>query len=793
MGATSGNVTVTATNTCGTSTANSLAVTLNSSAPATPGVITGSTTACSGSAGNVYSITAVAGATSYTWTVPAGASITAGQGTISATVTMGATSGNITVIASSICGTSAANSLAVTLNSSAPATPGVITGSTTACSGSAGNVYSIVAVSGATSYTWTVPAGATITAGQGTISATVTLGAIAGNISVTASSTCGTSASSTQTITINTAPSTPGLITGSATACSGSAGNAYSIVAVSGATSYTWTVPAGATITSGQGTMSATVSMGATSGNVTVTATNSCGTSAASIRTVTINTISAVPGLISGATTLCSGSAGNVYSIVAVAGATSYTWSVPAGATITAGQGTISATVTMGSASGNVTVTSTNTCGTSAASAQAVTINTIPAVPGLISGSTTACSGSTGNIYSIVAVAGATGYTWTVPAGATITAGQGTISATVTLGATSGNIVVTASSACGTSIASPLAVAINTTPAAPGIINGTATICSGSTESHSILSVVGATNYIWTAPIGSIVTTGQGSTAISTNYGTTSGDITVSASNICGTSATSILPINVVQAPTVNVPTNQTLCSGDNSIPIVFSGDNASSVYSWTNDNPTIGLGASGLGDIVSFITSTNGLSNITVIPSFDGCNGQPISFVINVNPIPVVTLNNFSQVCANWAAFNLSGGSPVGGLYSGATVSGNSFDPITSGPGVFTLTYTVSLNGCAGFASSDITVDACAGINETENSMVLIYPNPTDGILVLEGELVSNYKLVELIDVSGRIVEQWSISNNKIQISIKDHSTGFYTIKLSGDKGELMNRIILK
>ncbi len=791
MGSTSGNVSVTATNACGTSTASSLAITINTT-PAVPGSITGSATVCSGSVGNVYSITAVPGATNYTWTVPSGSTITSGQGTVSATITTGSTSGNVSVTATNACGTSSASSLAITINTT-PAVPGSITGSATVCSGSGGNIYSITTVPGATSYTWTVPAGATITSGQGTISATVTMGSTTGNVTVAATNACGTSSASIIVVAVTNAPSTPGIISGTTSLCSGSAGNIYSITAVPGATSYAWTVPVGATITSGQGTLSVTVTMGISSGNIAVTASNSCGNSVASSIPITVNSIPSVPGSITGSVIACSGSVGNVYSITPVLGATSYFWTVPAGTIISSGQGSVSATVTMGSTSGNVAVTATNSCGTSLASSSAIVLNSAaPATPGIISGSATPCSGSTGNVYSIAAVSGATNYTWTIPSGATITAGQGTASATVTMGAVAGTISVIASSTCGTSSASNLNITLSTTPTAPGVINGTATVCSGSTQNYSINSVLGATNYTWTSPIGSTITAGQGSSAINTNFGSTAGDITVAASNTCGSSSLSILAINIDIIPSANIPADQNICVGDNTLPIIFSGSNIGSIYSWTNDNTLVGLGASGNGDISSFLSTSNGIANISVTPTLNGCAGIPVSFIINVNQLPIVTLNNFAPVCANWAAFSLTGGSPAGGLYSGATVSSNTFNPITSGPGVFNLTYTVSSNGCIGFASSNITVDACASINETEDDIILIYPNPTNGIVEIEGESLSNYSLVELIDVTGRIVEQWTVYNNKMKINIRNHSTGFYSIKLSGDKGELISRIIL-
>ncbi|MBW8049671.1 MAG: hypothetical protein FVQ77_04900 [Cytophagales bacterium] len=84
-------------------------------------------------------------------------------------------------------------------------------------------------------------------------------------------------------------PATPDTINGSTNVNTGQPGVSYSIDTVPGVASYTWTVPPGATIASGQGTDSITVDFDTTSGDVCVTATNSCGTSSASCLAVTVN------------------------------------------------------------------------------------------------------------------------------------------------------------------------------------------------------------------------------------------------------------------------------------------------------------------------------------------------------------------------------------------------------------------------------------------------------------------------------------------------------------------------
>lgn len=107
-----GSISVTAGTSCATqSPAKSIKVT---SKPAVPAAIVGPTSVCPLATGLKYSTTAVQGVT-YNWVVPTGATITAGQGTAAITVNMGTRAGYVRVSAGNICGSSAYQSLAVSL------------------------------------------------------------------------------------------------------------------------------------------------------------------------------------------------------------------------------------------------------------------------------------------------------------------------------------------------------------------------------------------------------------------------------------------------------------------------------------------------------------------------------------------------------------------------------------------------------------------------------------------------------------------------------------------------------
>jgi uncharacterized protein (TIGR02145 family) len=191
--------------------------------------------------------------------------------------------------------------------------------------------------------------------------------------------TCGTTTCKSITISVATVPSTPGTISGNLSGVCNTSGVGYSIVAVSGATSYAWTVPTGATIVSGQGTTAIVVNYGASIGtnsacgstSVCVKAANACGSSANKCLSISITPPTASCGTIVGPSTACT-SINATYSCSAVAGATAYNWVVPTGWTIISGQGTISLVIKPGTTQGTVKVTPSNSCGSGTASSKRV-------------------------------------------------------------------------------------------------------------------------------------------------------------------------------------------------------------------------------------------------------------------------------------------------------------------------------------------------------------------------------------------------------------------------------------
>lgn len=131
--------------------------------------------------------------------------------------------------------------------------------------------------------------------------------------------------------------------------------------------------------------------------NYSIPLTGGCGAVSANGK-ITVNGKPATHGFITGLASQCAGNTSQTYSVVAVAGATSYVWTVDtnSGWVITSGQGTNSIKVTVGnSGNQNVSVNAINACGIGYGPYLNVAISPIPSAPGSAGAYSPTCNGFT--------------------------------------------------------------------------------------------------------------------------------------------------------------------------------------------------------------------------------------------------------------------------------------------------------------------------------------------------------------------------------------------------------------
>lgn len=823
-----------------TVTVNSLAV------PPVPGTITGATNNCLyiGSS-TTYSIAPVAGVASYNWTVPAtGASIVSGQGTTAITVafTSAYTTGSISV-QSVNCSSSAFKTLTVT--KTLPTMPGVVTGPIAVCNyvGTSTPVaYTIAAVSGAASYVWTVPTNVSIVSGQGTTGITVSYASVTGtgalgNITVSSVSAGGCSSLPKTVALTATAPATPTVLTGTAAICAyvgTSTSLTYTTTANIGATSYLWTVPTGVNVLSGQGTTSLTVNylnapQGSTPlGNITVADVSGCATSAAKVVSLT-RLVPASPTTITGPIAICNyvgQSTPVTYSVAAVTGALSYTWTIPANVTLLSGQGTTAITVSYASVPsgagtvGTISVTSNSGCGSSLP--RTITVSkALPLEPGVIAGPTAICSyvgTSTPVTYSVATVASAASYTWTVPTGVNILSGQGTTAISVnfsgvaTGAGTVGNIGVISNAPCGSSIARTTTVT-KTDVLAPTVINGPLNnVCAATNYTYSTPAIATATNYIWTVPAGGSIVSGQGTDTVVVHFpaGYATGAITVAAANACSQSIAKSITVTAAAGAPVAITGPVVVCpaiGNGNSLTYTIAPVAGVSSYLWTTPtNSTIVSGQGTTSVSVSF--ASNFISgNLSVVSVGNCTNSAAKTLALNKLAGEPISITGATSICSQ-----INASTPV--AYSTAAVVGatsyNWTVPsgaiITSGTGTTAITVLFAANTPSGTFVKVASVDSCGtslfrstvalttcmdavsmngASTDVTTAASAIYPNPANGVFGFDFNADADKNiLVEVYNVLGAKVmaQQYGLVTgaNTIKTNIGSFDNGMYFVRIT-------------
>jgi len=515
--------------------------------------ISGPSTLCAGTIGGTY--TTEAGMADYDWTISAGGNITAGASTNTITATW-TTAGVQSISVNYVNGNSCTAASATVYNITViPSPVPTISGNTAACLNSTGNVYTTE--SGMTAYSWSVNGGTITSGGTATdTSATITWatsGAESISVNYTDGNGCTATSATDYNVTVSAQLPVP-TISGSTSACINSTRNYTTEAAM---TAYNWSVNGG-TITSGAGTNSIDVlwnTPGSQKVSVKYTNSNGCTAATATDYNVTVNALLPVP-TISGSTSACINSTGNVYTTEAAM--TAYSWSV-IGGTITSGGTATNNTATIiwttaGAQSISINYTNSNGCTAASATVYNVTVNPLP-VP-TISGNTSACLNSTGNVYTTEA--GMTAYSWNVNGG-TITSGGTATDNTATItwtssGVRSINVYYTNGNGCTASTPTYYNVTVNPSPVPT--ISGNTSACLNSTG-NVYTTEAGMTAYSWSVNGGTITSGGTATDNTATVTWTSSGveSISVNYTNSNGCTAASAIihnvTVNALFVPTI--------------------------------------------------------------------------------------------------------------------------------------------------------------------------------------------------------------------------------------------------
>ncbi len=199
------------------------------------------------------------------------------------------------------------------------------------------------------------------------------------------------------------------------------------------------------------------------------------------------------------------------------------------------------------------------------------------------------------------------------------------------------------------------------------------------------------------------------------NAGVGTHTITYSYTNANNCSKTCTFHISVTSTPVVNCPSNTTVCI--DAAPFALSGGTP---MGGTYSGPGVNAGM--------FNPATAGVGPHTITYAYtngSNCMGS-CTYMITVISVPVASCPPNMTVCVDASPFALSGGTPMGGTYSGPGVNAGTFSPAAAGLGMHTITYTYTGgNNCMSSCTFTIKVNSLPEVSCPANSAVCIDVTP--------------------------------------------------------------------
>ena len=173
------------------------------------------------------------------------------------------------------------------------------------------------------------------------------------------------------------------------------------------------------------------------------------------------------------------------------------------------------------------------------------------------------------------------------------------------------------------------------------------------------------------------------------------------------------------------------------------------------------------------------------------GSDTYSIEDYMDVFDLPVVTLEAFPVIGYDWEPFELTGGMPEGGDYSGPGIEGNIFDPVAAGLGTHTIIYSyINENGCDDFAQQELEVVSFVGINELGKEIVYISPNPASEVVNIKSALQIIH--LDVFNHSGQLVYNADASSTTYNLSVGSFESGLYLFRVTTAEGTTTKRIVI-
>jgi len=181
--------------------------------------------------------------------------------------------------------------------------------------------------------------------------------------------------------------------------------------------------------------------------------------------------------------------------------------------------------------------------------------------------------------------------------------------------------------------------------------------------------------------------------------------------------------------------------------------------------------------DYVILPASANGLTAVFSVDADDICDGETVSYTSS------------SEGATSWS-WVFEGGTPATSTEENPTVTyatAGEYDvALTVGDGETEATTTLY---------NFMTVHNCTGVEAVESAGVNLYPNPNNGVFVVDIQGMGNASVTILNSIGSVVYYENAIAteNRKMNIDLSQQAEGIYFVKVQNDKETIIEKIVLR
>jgi hypothetical protein len=136
-----------------------------------------------------------------------------------------------------------------------------------------------------------------------------------------------------------------------------------------------------------------------------------------------------------------------------------------------------------------------------------------------------------------------------------------------------------------------------------------------------------------------------------------------------------------------------------------------------------------------------------------------------------------------------ISGGAPIFSFDWDNDGTGD-FDDTEDLTGLTAGFYTVIVQSSAGCSETKTyRIDSQLSVDETENALISVYPNPTQELVNIE--LTGAFQF-EIVTINGQIIQTGTATDKKV-VSLKDYADGIYFVNVSSDVNTTTFKVVKK